>query len=345
MNKEINNKPYQRNQPVTFEVDIFDTDTLHNKPTKFIGIVDEVMYEQYIRFKYLYKYEEESLCLYDGLWDITKLNYTRPSSVEEFDWLLGALRNDNLHYCTARNTIFTQNDVEDMFDYVIKSGDYITITTDENSKWTCIFNEMLDDLPNEIRLILCYVTCDVSDDMSYSESLLSLKTREDGTACLSILDAVRSVRFATEDEVERLDEMISKHGMKFDKSENRLISTDAEPAETEDAFDWTSLKPFTPVLVRTSKYNYNCKGEWVPDLFYKMKITDENVEFYTIATRNLSVYDECVPYNDETKHLIDSNDDSPSKYTISLRDGKDLKELLNKYSENVKFCDKSIILY
>lgn len=345
MNKETNNKPYQRNQPVTFEVDIFDTDTLHNKPTKFIGIVDEVMYEQYIRFKYLYRYEEDSLCLYDGLWDITKLNYTRPSSVEEFDWLLGALRNDNLHYCTARNTIFTQHDVEDMFDYVIKSGDYITITTDENSQWTCIFNETLDDLPNEIRLILCYVTCDVSDDMSYTESLLSLKTREDGTACLSILDAVRSVRFATEEEIERLDEMISKHGLKFDKSENRLISTEAEPAETEDAFDWTSLKPFTPVLVRTSKYNYNCNDEWVPDLFYKMKITDENVEFYTISTRNLSVYDECVPYNDETKHLIDSNDDAPSKYTISLRDGKGLKELLNKYSENVKFCDKSIILY
>jgi hypothetical protein len=345
MNKETNNKPYQRNQPVTFEVDIFDTDTLHNKPTKFIGIIDEVMYEQYIRFKYLYKYEEESLCLYDGLWDTTKLNYTRPSSVVEFDWLLGALRNDNLHYCTARNTIFTEHDVEDMFDYVIKSGDYITITTDENSKWTCIFNETLDDLPNEIRLILCYVTSDVSDDMSYTKSLLSLKTREDGTACLAILDAVRSVRFATEDEIERLDEMISKHGLKFDKSENRLISTEAEPAETEDAFDWTSLKPFTPVLVRTSKYNYNCKGEWVPDLFYKMKITDENVEFYTISTRNLSVYDECVPYNDETKHLIDSNDDAPSKYTISLRDGKSLKELLNKYSENVKFCDKSIILY
>lgn len=346
MNEETNNKQFQRNQPVTFEVDLFDTTTLHNRPTKFIGIVDDSVYGRYVRFKYLYRYEEDSLCLYDGLWDITKLNYIRPSSADEFDWLLGALRNDNLHYCTARNTIFTEHDVEDMFDYVIKSGDYITITTDENSQWTCIFNDILDDLPrNDIRLILCYVTCDVSEDMSYSESLLSLKTREDGTACLAILDAVRSVRFATEDEVERLDEMISKHGLKFDKSENRLISTDAEPAETEDAFDWTSLKPFTPVLVRTSKYNYNCKGEWVPDLFYKMKITDENVEFYTIATRNLSVYDECVPYNDETKHLIDSNDDAPAKYTISLRDGKDLKELLNKYSENVKFCDKSIILY
>lgn len=348
MNKETNNKQFQRNQPVTFEVDLFDTTTLHNKPTKFIGIVDDSVCEQYVRFKYLYRYEEESLCLYDGLWDITKLIYIRPSSADEFDWLLGALRNDNLHYCTARNTIFTQHDVEDMFDYVIKSGDYITITTDENSKWTCIFNETLDDLPNEIRLILCYVTSDVSDDMSYTESLLSLKTREDGTACLAILDAVCSVRFATEDEIERLDEMISKHGMKFDKSENRLSSTDAEPVkteETEDAFDWSSLTPFTPVLVRTSKYNYNCKGTWVPDFFYKMKITDENVKFYTIATWHLSVYDECVPYNDETKHLIDSNDDAPSKYSISGRVAKELKDILNKYSENVKFCDKSIILY
>lgn len=334
MNKGTNSKRFQRNQAVTFEVDMFDTDTLHNRPTKFIGIVDDVMYDQYIRFKYLYRYEEESICLYDGLWDITKLIYTRPSSVDEFDWLLDALRNDNLHYCTGKNKIITQHDVEDMFDWVIKSGDYITITTDENSKWTCIFNETLDDLPNDIRLILCYVTCDVSDDTSYAESLLSLKTREDGTACLAILDAVRSVRFATEDEIEDLDEMISKHGLKFDKADKCLIPTEAKAVKTDDAFDWSSLTPFTPVLVRTYKYNYNCNGEWVPDFFYKMKTSEGGIaEFYTISTRNLTTYDECVPYNDETKHLIDSDDDAPSKYSI------------NKYSENVKFCDKSIILY
>ena len=327
MNEETNNKRFQRNQAVTFEFDLFDTTTSHNSPTKFIGIVDDVMYDQYIRFKYLYRYEEESLCPYDGLWDTTKLIYTRPSSVDEFDWLLDALRNDNLHYCAAKNTIITQHDVEDMFDWVIKSGDYITITTDDNSKWTCIFNETLDDLPNDIRLILCYVTCDTSDDMSYAESILTLKAREDGTACLAILDAVCSVRFATEEEIERLDKMIdetiSKHGLKFNEADNRHIPTEAKAVKTDDVFDWSSLTPFTPVLVRTSKYNYNCNGEWVPDFFYKMKTSEGGIaEFYTISTRNLSTYDECVPYNDETKHLIDSDDDAPSKYSI------------NKYLEN-----------
>ncbi len=324
MNKETNNKQYQRNQPVTFEVDLFDTTTLHNKPTKFIGIVDEVMYEQYIRFKYLYKYEEESLCLYDGLWDITKLNYTRPSSADEFDWLLGVMRNDNLHYYTAKNRVFTETDVEDMFDYVIRSGDYITLTTSENSKWTCIFNEIMDDDPHgDIRLILCYVTCDVSDDMSYTESFLSLKSRKDGTACLSILDAVCSVRYATEDEIDRLNGMLFKHGYKFDKSDNSLISTAVECDEEEDTFDWAKVEPFTPVLVRMSKFNYNYNARnarWVPDFFYKINIyEDGTVKFYTISTRTLSAYDECVPYNDETKHLINSNDDAPAKYIISSK--------------------------
>lgn len=322
MNKETNNKRFQRNQAVTFEVDLFSTETLRNKPTKFIGIVDEMISSQYIRFKYLYRYEEESLCLYDGLWDTTKLNYTRTSTVDEFNWLLGLMRNDNLHYCTAKNRIFTETDVEDMFDYVIRSGDYITITTDENSKWTCIFNEIMDDLHGDIRLILCYVTCDVSDDMTYTESFLSLKSREDGTACLSIIDAVRSVRYATEDEIERLDKMLFKHGFKFDKSDNSLISTAVEYDE-EGNFDWSSVEPFTPVLVRTSRFNYNYNGGWVPDLFYKMNTyADGTVKFYTISTRNLSSYDECVPYNDETKHLINSDDDAPAKYSI------------NKYFEN-----------
>ena len=66
-------------------------------------------------------------------------------------------------------------------------------------------------------------------------------------------------------------------------------------------FDPKTLKPFDKVLIRT-----NSNTNWEPDFFgyingnWVMCVATENVQ--------------CVPYNDDTKHLIGTKQDAPDYY-------------------------------
>ena len=74
--------------------------------------------------------------------------------------------------------------------------------------------------------------------------------------------------------------------------------------EFEDITHKCTLRPFDKVLVRNS--NYHC---WVCQLFgYKTNCT--KYPFMCMS----SGYDQCIPYNDETKHLLGTIDDAPEKY-------------------------------
>ena len=69
----------------------------------------------------------------------------------------------------------------------------------------------------------------------------------------------------------------------------------------KEKFDVNTLQPFDKVLMRTNE-----RSIWEPDFFgYKdgnwiMCVTTGNVE--------------CIPYNDETKHLIGTKEDCPEFY-------------------------------
>lgn len=69
----------------------------------------------------------------------------------------------------------------------------------------------------------------------------------------------------------------------------------------KEKFDVNTLQPFDKVLMRTNE-----RSIWEPDFFgYKdgnwiMCVTTGNVE--------------CIPYNEETKHLIGTTDDCPEYY-------------------------------
>lgn len=69
----------------------------------------------------------------------------------------------------------------------------------------------------------------------------------------------------------------------------------------KEKFDVNTLQPFDKVLMRTNERNI-----WEPDFFgYKdgnwiMGVTVGNVE--------------CIPYNEETKHLIGTKEDCPEFY-------------------------------
>ena len=72
-----------------------------------------------------------------------------------------------------------------------------------------------------------------------------------------------------------------------------------------DRFDPKTLKPFDKVLVR-DRYSY----KWVCGLF--SHIIDDNVEYMYICVGSCNKY--CIPYNDETKHLVGTTEESPEFY-------------------------------
>lgn len=68
-------------------------------------------------------------------------------------------------------------------------------------------------------------------------------------------------------------------------------------------FDPKDFKPFDKVLI---KHNYE-NERWVCNFFSGMLPNGE------VSCIGVSVY-ECIPYNDDTKHLVDTTDDCPEYY-------------------------------
>ena len=71
-----------------------------------------------------------------------------------------------------------------------------------------------------------------------------------------------------------------------------------------EKFDLKTLKPFDKVLARDNDYQL-----WLCELFARID-TDSP---YTIVGLSLS-YKYCIPYNEETKHLVGTTDDCPEFY-------------------------------
>ena len=91
--------------------------------------------------------------------------------------------------------------------------------------------------------------------------------------------------------------------MLFPSKDNRDWSTWKNPKPKVERFDPKTLKPFDKVLI---KHNY--EGErWVCNFFSDILL---NGEIHCIG---VTVF-ECVPYNDDTKHLIGTTDDAPEYY-------------------------------
>lgn len=77
------------------------------------------------------------------------------------------------------------------------------------------------------------------------------------------------------------------------------------PKPKKPKFDPSTLKPFDKVLVRGE-----CKGNiWRCSLF--SNYIDNSA--YAYCT-NSGSYKHCIPYNDETKHLVGTSDEAPEHY-------------------------------
>ena len=89
----------------------------------------------------------------------------------------------------------------------------------------------------------------------------------------------------------------------FPSRENRDWSKFTAPWYKKDRFDLKTLRPFDKVLVKIGSY-------WRIELFSHMHEFKGDI-YYACAR---SSYKECIPYNNETKHLVNTSEEAPKFY-------------------------------
>lgn len=92
--------------------------------------------------------------------------------------------------------------------------------------------------------------------------------------------------------------------MLYPSREQRDWSKFTAPWYKKDKFDPKTLKPFDRVLVR----DYH-DAKWECNIFSHM--CDNNTYPYYCMTIKFSY---CIPYNDDTKHLVNTTDEAPEYY-------------------------------
>ena len=89
----------------------------------------------------------------------------------------------------------------------------------------------------------------------------------------------------------------------FPSRDQRDWSKFAAPWYKKERFDPKTLNAFDKVLVKVSSY-------WRIELFSHMYEYKGDI-YYACA---MSSYKECIPYNDETKHLVNTSEEAPKFY-------------------------------
>ena len=92
----------------------------------------------------------------------------------------------------------------------------------------------------------------------------------------------------------------------FPSRDQRDWSKFTAPWYKKEKFDPKTLKPFDKVLVRDSD-----NESWCCDLF--SHIREENIGYKYVAS-GFFLYRCCIPYNDETKHLVGTTGEAPEYY-------------------------------
>lgn len=214
-----------------------------------------------------------------------------------------------------------------------KDGDVIYVET-KTSRWVSIFKE---DTENKI---VTYADCNLD-----TRRLCGTNDFE-GVLCLKRI--IREIRPATEEEKEKLFKAIKEHGYTWNavtKTLEKLVEPKFKAGDkiqqknqhevclvsevcdnhylldekdialpffaqddwelAPDKFDITTLKPFDRVLVRST-----LTEKWHIDFFEKI----DNVKpiYDTIGMSS----GHCIPYNDETKHLLGRVEMEPEFYQV-----------------------------
>ena len=92
----------------------------------------------------------------------------------------------------------------------------------------------------------------------------------------------------------------------FDALEKVGKIWNAETKHIESIKPKYNLQPFDKVLVRDEKCQY-----WDADIFSYRDSEEDDYSFHCLGGKK---YDQCIPYNDETKYLLGTSYDAPEKY-------------------------------
>ena len=109
-------------------------------------------------------------------------------------------------------------------------------------------------------------------------------------------------RLATEEEKQRLFDAIKERGYNWN-AETKTLDKLVEPK-----FDPKTLEAFDRVLVRLTKDAF-----WNAT-FFSHYDKELNWGCHPCVTTSCKSYDKCIPYNDETKHLLGTSDEAPEYY-------------------------------
>ena len=104
-----------------------------------------------------------------------------------------------------------------------------------------------------------------------------------------------------------IDEVTSPEVMLYPSKEMRDWSKFTAPWLKKERFDPQTLNPFDKVLVR-----FDC-GVWSATLFSHLidsKLANKKYDIICCG----SVYGYCIPYNDDTKHLVGTKEEAPDFY-------------------------------
>ena len=91
----------------------------------------------------------------------------------------------------------------------------------------------------------------------------------------------------------------------FPSKEQREWNKFSAPWYKKDKFDPKTLKAFDKVITRNEGY------EWACTLFSHINNESDTCFIYVTCE---SVYKYCIPYNEETKHLVGTMDEAPEYY-------------------------------
>ena len=104
-----------------------------------------------------------------------------------------------------------------------------------------------------------------------------------------------------------IEDVKSAEIMLYPSKDQRDWSKFTAPWDKKEKFDPKTLQPFDRVLCQHDNYSI-----WQCNLFSHIHADYKNLDYPVHCMSNTFMY--CIPYNDDTKHLIGTTDEAPEYY-------------------------------
>ena len=170
-------------------------------------------------------------------------------------------------------------------------------------KTSVVFVEINDEHPQDLNLCKILKYCPIGTKF-WSPLLGEVELSFIRSSSVSVRYYTGGIWNINSDGTTTLGSVTSPEIMLFPSREQRDW-TKVKYKPKKERFDPKTLKPFDRVISR-SKYD-----EWTCTLFSHID-NKPNTRFIYVTCE--LVYEYCIPYNDETKHLVGTKDEAPEYY-------------------------------